>query len=150
METAEKMKNEKIIYDSEMNNNNQKNIQEEIIAQHNDEVNIKNSFDKSANSKSFLKIKQSEIEATYSNIVFDKHELFFYSLPNKMAFDSVVIKNTGKTCIYFKWQKNNKSYQLEDKKNDGIDRFYCHYTDSKIFPDEERKKKMGYSVKNGF
>ena len=91
METAEKMKNEKIIYDSEMNNNNQKNIQEEIIAQHNDEVNIKNSFDKSANSKSFLKIKQSEIEATYSNIIFDKNKLFFYSLPNKMAFDSLLI-----------------------------------------------------------
>ena len=140
METAQKMKSEKIIPDA--NINNLKNNEEEIIIQHYDkdkENSIKASLDKSSN-----------VDATYSNIVFNKHELFFNSLPNIMAFDSVIIKNTGKTCVYYKWQKNNKSFKLEDKKSDGIDRFYCHYTDSKIFPDEERKFTFSFfSEKNG-
>ena len=146
METAEKIKSEKIISENDLVNN--QNNEEEIIAQHNDnikqkqkqkEIDIKTSLDKSA-----------EIESTYSNIVFNKHELFFNSLPNIMAFDSVIIKNTGKTCIYYKWQKNNKSFKLDDKKSDGIDRFYCHYTDNKIFPDEERKFTFSFfSEKNG-
>ena len=144
METAEKIKSEKIISDNDLNIN--PNNEEEIIIQHSDnnklkqkELDIKTSLDKSADT-----------ESTYSNIAFNKHELFFNSLPNIMAFDSVIIKNTGKTCIYYKWQKNNKSFQLEDKKSDGIDRFYCHYTDSKIFPDEERKFTFSFfSEKNG-
>ena len=129
METAEKIKSEKIL--KEVDLNNQKQNDEEIIAQHHDkdmENQIKSSMDKSSN-----------VDATYSNIVFNKHELFFSSLPDIMAFDSVIIKNTGKTCVYYKWQKNNKLFKLDEKKNDGIDRFYCHYTDSKIYPDEERK-----------
>ena len=144
METAEKIKSEKIISDNDLNIN--PNNEEEIIIQHSDnnklkqkELDIKTSLDKSADT-----------ESTYSNIAFNKHELFFNSLPNIMAFDSVIIKNTGKTCIYYKWQKNNKSFQLEDKRSDGIDRFYCHYTDSKIFPDEERKFTFSFfSEKNG-
>ena len=40
--------------------------------------------------------------------------------------------------------------KLDEKKNDGIDRFYCHYTDSKIYPDEERKFTFSFfSEKNG-
>ena len=89
-------------------------------------------------------------ESTYSNIEFNKHVLFFSSLPNKEAFDEVQIKNTGKTCVYFKWQKNTKPYELQDKKSDGIDRFFCHYSDSKIFPDEEKKFTFSFfSEKNG-
>ena len=140
METAEKIKSEKILKDVDLNN--QKQNEEEIIAHHNDkdmENQIKSSMDKSSN-----------VEATYSNIVFNKHELFFSSLPDIMAFDSVIIKNTGKTCVYYKWQKNNKLFKLDEKKNDGIDRFYCHYTDSKIYPDEERKFTFSFfSEKNG-
>ena len=140
METAEKIKSEKIL--KEVDLNNQKQNDEEIIAQHHDkdmENQIKSSMDKSSN-----------VDATYSNIVFNKHELFFSSLPDIMAFDSVIIKNTGKTCVYYKWQKNNKLFKLDEKKNDGIDRFYCHYTDSKIYPDEERKFTFSFfSEKNG-
>ena len=89
-------------------------------------------------------------ESTYSNIEFNKHVLFFSSLPNKESFDEVQIKNTGKTCVYFKWQKNTKPYELQDKKSDGIDRFFCHYSDSKIFPDEEKKFTFSFfSEKNG-
>ena len=143
MKTADKKKQDKILSEAELNNINKiKSNEEEILAQHHDkdlENNIKSSMDKSAYS-----------EANYSNIVFNKHELFFNSLPNEMAFDSVIIKNTGKTCVYYKWQKNNKKFKLEEKKSDGIDRFYCHYTDSKIFPDEERKFTFSFfSEKNG-
>ena len=112
METADKMKQEKIL--SEKDINNIQNNEEEIIAIHNEKVkdkerenNLKISMDKSA-----------ETESTYSNIVFNKHELFFNSLPNEMAFDSVIIKNTGKTCVYYKWQKNNKKFKLEEKKQE--------------------------------
>ena len=140
METAEKIKSEKLITEDELNNLKQN--EEEIIAEHHDkdmENQIKTSMDKSSN-----------VEATYSKITFNKHELFFNSLPNIMAFDSVVIKNTGRTCVYYKWQKNNKMFKLEEKKSDGIDRFFCHYTDSKIFPDEERKFTFSFfSEKNG-
>ena len=83
------------------------------------------------------KLPEEIDESTYSNIEFDKQVLFFPSLPNEVAFDTVTIKNTGKTCVYFKWQKNTKPFELQDKKSDGIDRFFCHYSDSKIFPDEE-------------
>ena len=140
METAEKIKSEKLITEDELNNLKQN--EEEIIAEHHDkdmENQIKTSMDKSSN-----------VEATYSKITFNKHELFFNSLPNIMAFDSVVIKNTGRTCVYYKWQKNNKMFKLEEKKSDGIDRFFCQYTDSKIFPDEERKFTFSFfSEKNG-
>ena len=132
METAEKLKNASISPESALNNI--KNNDEEIIAQHYD--NKKDSVNK---SKSLTKANKEDTNSTYSNIEFNKHELFFYSLPNIMAYDSVTIKNTGKTCVYYKWQKNNKPFILEEKKSDGMDRFYCHYTDSKIFPDEERK-----------
>ena len=146
METVEKNKNdknEKILPESELNN--LKNNEEEIIAQHYDHN--KDSINK---SKSFNKIQKEEGSSRFSNIEFNKHELFFYSLPNIMAYDSVTIKNTGKTCIYYKWQRNNKPFVLEEKKSDGMDRFYCHYTDSKIFPDEERRFTFSFfSEKNG-
>ena len=101
METAEKIKSEKLITEEELNNLKQN--EEEIIVEHHDkdmENQIKTSMDKSSN-----------VDATYSNINFNKHELFFNSLPNVMAFDSVVITNTGKTCVYYKWQKNNKQFK---------------------------------------
>ena len=145
METAEKMKNEKLLPESELNNI--KNNDEEIIAQHYD-----HNKSLTNKSKSIINIKKEKEDgnSNFSNIEFNKHELFFYSLPNIMAYDSVTIKNTGKTCIYYKWQKNNKPFILEEKKSDGIDRFYCHYTDSKIFPDEERKFTFSFfSEKNG-
>ena len=117
-------------------NQNPQNDSEEIIAMHYDKENSKQ--------------PENNESSTYSNIVFTKHELFFYSLPNVMAYDTVTIKNTGKTCVYYKWQKKNKPFILEDKKGDGIDRFYCHYADSKIFPDEERKFVFSFfSEKNG-
>ena len=144
METANKIKQEKII--SEKDINNIQNNEEEIIVQHND----KDKDKERENNIKTLMDKSLATESTYSNIVFNKHELFFNSLPNIMAFDSVVIKNTGKTCVYYKWQKNNKLFKLDDKKSDGIDRFYCHYTDSKIYPDEERKFTFSFfSEKNG-
>ena len=145
METAEKIKNEQILPESELNNI--KNNDEEIIAQHYD-----HNKSLTNKSKSIINIKKEKEDgnSNFSNIEFNKHELFFYSLPNIMAYDSVTIKNTGKTCIYYKWQKNNKPFILEEKKSDGIDRFYCHYTDSKIFPDEERKFTFSFfSEKNG-
>ena len=135
------MKNDRILPETELNNI--KNNEEEIIAQHYD--NNKDSMHKSKST-----IKKDDGNSNFSNIEFNKHELFFYSLPNIMAYDSVTIKNTGKTCIYYKWQKNNKPFILEEKKSDGMDRFYCHYTDSKIFPDEERKFVFSFfSEKNG-
>ncbi len=81
------------------------------------------------NDKNLLDINYgSEInQTTFSKLEFDKHDLFFRSFPNKINYDKVVVKNTGTTCIYFKWHKLNKSYNLPDKKGDGIDRFFCHY-----------------------
>lgn len=64
---------------------------------------------------------------TFSKIEFNKYDLFFNSVPNQVCFDKVKIKNIGTTCIYFKWQKLNKPFNLSDKKSDGIDRFFCHY-----------------------
>ena len=144
METAEKIKKEKLL-PSDLNNI--KKNEEEIIAQHYD-----HNKSLTNKSKSIINSEKGKEDgnSNFSNIEFNKHELFFYSLPNIMAFDSVTIKNTGKTCIYYKWQKNNKPFILEEKKSDGIDRFYCHYTDSKIFPDEERKFTFSFfSEKNG-
>jgi hypothetical protein len=66
-------------------------------------------------------------QTTYSKLEFDKHDLFFRSFPNKISYDRVIVRNTGTTCIYFKWHKLNKPYNLQDKKSDGIDRFFCHY-----------------------
>ncbi len=64
---------------------------------------------------------------TFTKIDFDKMDLFFKSLPNQISFDKVKIKNTGTTCIYFKWQKLIKPFNIPEKKSDGIDRFFCHY-----------------------
>ena len=89
-------------------------------------------------------------EQTYSKIEFDKHNLFIRTLPNQIGYDSVTIKNTGKTCVYFKWQKKNTQFQLEDKRSDGFGKFYCHYSDNKIFPNEEKKFVFSFfSEKNG-
>ena len=115
---------------------------EEIFAQDNGESPLRKKSNDQNNSQNN--------EPTYSSIEFDKHQLFFHSLPNKMAYDTVTIKNVGKTCIYYQWQKNTSSFQLEDKKSDGIDRFFCHYGDDKIFPDEEREFTFSFfSEKNG-
>ena len=70
---------------------------------------------------------------TNSNIELDKHQLFFHSQPNQIAYDTVIIKNTGQTCVYYQWVKTSNSFQLEDKRNDGMDRFFCHYGEDKIF-----------------
>ena len=59
---------------------------------------------------------KNQNESIQSSIEFDKHQLFFHSQPNIMAYDTVTIKNTGKTCIYYQWQKNTCSFQLEEKK----------------------------------
>jgi hypothetical protein len=66
-------------------------------------------------------------ELTFTKIEFDKYNLFFKSDPYKINFDRVKIKNTGTTCIYYKWQKLISHFKLPDKKGDGIDRFFCHY-----------------------
>jgi hypothetical protein len=66
-------------------------------------------------------------ELTFTSIEFDKNNLFFKSTPYKISFDKVRLKNTGTTCIYFKWQKLIKNFNLADKKPDGIERFICHY-----------------------
>ncbi len=96
------------------------------------------------------KNEQNQNESIKSSIEFDKHQLFFHSQPNLMAYDTVTIKNTGKTCIYYQWQKNSSSFQLEEKKSDGMDRFFCHYGDDKIYPDEEREFTFSFfSEKNG-
>ncbi|MCQ2818673.1 MAG: phosphoglycerate kinase [archaeon] len=74
-----------------------------------------------------------------SQILFNSHNLFIRSIPNKIGFDKVSITNTGNTCIYFKWQKKEISFELKEKKSEGIDRFFCHYSDSKIFPNETKE-----------
>jgi hypothetical protein len=73
------------------------------------------------------KAKMQTTQTTFTDGDFDKHNLFFRSLPNEIGFDRVKFKNTGTTCIYFKWQKYIKSFNLAEKKSDGIDRFFCHY-----------------------
>ena len=103
--------------------------QEEIFAEHDSKKNTEN------NVQSPDKDIESLIQTSCS-IELDKHQLFFHSQPNIMAYDTVTIKNTGKTCIYFQWQKNSSSFQLEEKKNDGFDRFFCHYGEDKIYPDD--------------
>lgn len=75
----------------------------------------------------------------FTSLKFTKNDLFFRSKPNEISFDSVIITNTGTTCIYFKWQKNNKSNKLIEKKGDGIDKFFCHYSDSKLSPNESKE-----------
>ena len=100
--------------------------------------------------KESKKEEKNQNESIQSSIEFDKHQLFFHSQPNVMAYDTVTIKNTGKTCIYYQWQKNSSSFQLEEKKSDGMDRFFCHYGDDKIYPDEEREFTFSFfSEKNG-
>jgi hypothetical protein len=124
-----------------IDNKIRKNSSEEIFAE---------DYDEKKKSSSQLKKAQNENEPISSSIEFDKHQLFFHSQPNIMAYDTVIIKNTGKTCIYYQWQKNTSSFQLEDKKSDGMDRFFCHYGDDKIYPDEEREFTFSFfSEKNG-
>ena len=119
-----------------------KQSSEDLFAE--DYDNKKKSVNHSKNEK---KEKEDPIQ---SSIEFDKHQLFFHSQPNIMAYDTVTIKNTGKTCIYYQWEKNSSSFQLEDKKSDGMDRFFCHYGDDKIYPDEEREFTFSFfSEKNG-
>ena len=126
-----------------MNNNLRKNSSEEIFAENYDDK-------KKSNAQSKNDQKQNQNDSIKSSIEFDKHQLFFHSQPNIMSYDTVTIKNTGKTCIYYQWQKNTSSFQLEDKKNDGMDRFFCHYGDDKIYPDEEREFTFSFfSEKNG-
>ena len=118
---------------------------EEIFAEHHEQKPGPEVMPKSQNNQEEIQNGPPE-----SNIEFDKHQLFFHSQPNIMAYDTVTIKNTGKTCIYFQWQKNSSSFQLEEKKNDGFDRFFCHYGEDKIYPDEEREFTFSFfSEKNG-
>ena len=116
---------------------------EEIFAEHHSKKNLIENIQPS--DKDFENLPQ-----TNCSIELDKHQLFFHSLPNQIAYDTVTIKNTGKTCIYFQWQKSSNSFQLEDKRSDGMDRFFCHYGDDKIYPDEEREFTFSFfSEKNG-
>ena len=87
---------------------------------------------------------------TNSSIELDKHQLFFHSQPNQIAYDTVTIKNTGQTCVYYQWQKSSNAFKLEDKRSDGMDRFFCHYGDDKIYPEEEKEFTFSFfSEKNG-
>ena len=107
-------------------------------------------YDDKNKSHKQSKNEQNQNESIKSSIEFDKHQLFFHSQPNLMSYDTVTIKNTGKTCIYYQWQKNSSSFQLEEKKSDGMDRFFCHYGEDKIYPDEEREFTFSFfSEKNG-
>ena len=118
-----------------------KQSSEEILAE---------DYDDKKKSIKQTKNDQSQNDPIQSSIEFDKHQLFFHSKPDVMAYDTVTIKNTGKTCIYYQWQKNSSSFQLEEKKSDGMDRFFCHYGDDKIYPDEEREFTFSFfSEKNG-
>jgi len=53
---------------------------------------------------------------TSKKLEFNKVNLFFRSVPFKIAYDSINVKNTGTTCIYFKWQKVLKPFLLQEKK----------------------------------
>jgi hypothetical protein len=66
-------------------------------------------------------------ELSVSRLEITKNNLFFRSTPNKITFDKVTVRNTGTTCVYFKWKKKIKPFNIQDKKSDGIDRFFCHY-----------------------
>ena len=117
--------------------------QEEIFAEDNSKKNL--SENPQTQEKDF-----ENLEPTSCSIELDKHQLFFHSQPNQITYDTVTIKNTGKTCIYYQWQKSNNNFQLEDKRSDGMERFFCHYGDDKIYPDEEREFTFSFfSEKNG-
>ena len=75
----------------------------------------------------------------FTSLSFSKNNLFFKSKPKEIAFDTVTIKNIGTTCIYFKWQKNGNQNKIPEKKGDGIDKFFCHYSDSKLSPNESKE-----------
>ena len=121
----------------------QKAPKEEIFAEHDSKQNLDNNIQSPDNDL-------QDLIQTSCSIELDKHQLFFHSQPNQMAYDTVTIKNTGKTCIYYQWQKSSNSFQLEDKRSDGMDRFFCHYGDDKIYPDEEREFTFSFfSEKNG-
>lgn len=126
--------------------------EEEILAIDNDQKRISDQNAQSKNNKD-----QEIKEPPSSSIEFDKHQLFFHSQPNIMSYDTVTIKNTGKTCIYYQWQKNSSSFQLEEKRVMAwIDFFVImakiKYTQMKkenslfhFFP-----KKMEFLVRNGY
>ena len=81
--------------------------EEEILAIDNDQKRISDLNSQEKNNK-----EQGLKEPPSSSIEFDKHQLFFHSQPNIMAYDTVTIKNTGKTCIYYQWQKNSSSFHF--------------------------------------
>lgn len=105
-----------------------------------DSINL-NQFDDLNNHKinNFDEYQGNMKHRIYSGIQFSKNNLFFKTTPNQIAFDSVIVKNTGTTCIYFKWSKVHTNNSLEERKNDGIDKFFCHYSDSKLSPNEEKE-----------
>ena len=122
----------------------QKQPAEEIFAEHNSKKKTEENLQSPEND-----IGENLIP-TNSNIELDKHQLFFHSQPNQIAYDTVIIKNTGQTCVYYQWVKTSNSFQLEDKRNDGMDRFFCHYGDDKIYPEEEKEFTFSFfSEKNG-
>lgn len=130
------LKNEK----SQFNFHNEES--RDSIDKLNDQLNKKNVFDDYFPGNTANKI--------HSGIQFSKNNLFFKSTPNKIAFDSVKVKNTGTTCIYFKWQRVYTPCTLEARKNDGIEKFFCHYSDSKLSPNEEKEFTLSFfSEKNG-
>lgn len=63
----------------------------------------------------------------FTKLEIDKSNLFFRTVPNKICFDKLILKNIGTTCVYFKWRKKAKNFNISEKKSDGIDRFFCHY-----------------------
>ena len=122
----------------------QKQPAEEIFAEHNSKKKTEENLQSPEND-----IGENLIP-TNSNIELDKHQLFFHSQPNQIAYDTVIIKNTGQTCVYYQWVKTSNSFQLEDKRNDGMDRFFCHYGEDKIYPEEEKEFTFSFfSEKNG-
>ena len=122
----------------------------ELRKKSSEEIFAEDVSNKKLEENNFPEEEFDNIAHTSCSIEFDKHQLFFHSLPNQIAYDTVTIKNTGKTCIYYQWIKTSNSFKLEDKRSDGMERFYCHYGDDKIYPDEEREFTFSFfSEKNG-
>ena len=122
----------------------QNHPEEEIFAEHNSKKKTEENLKSPDND-----IRENLIP-TNGNIGLNKHNLFFHSQPNQIAYDTVIIKNTGQTCIYYQWVKTSNSFQLEDKRNDGMDRFFCHYGGDKIYPEEKKEFTFSFfSEKNG-
>ena len=52
--------------------------------------------------------------------------------------DSVVVRNSGTTAVYYEWRKVNRPDYILAKHSDGVQRFFCHYPRSHLLPNEEK------------